>query len=342
MLTNSESTNTPYSSFHQSSSRAPQFPTTRSLPQLAHSDPLTLTPAPRGVQSHGILSPTVNVVPHPAVSRRGMEWRGMAAELVQATSHDRVQYTFRSSALLLAAYEEGVRRDGESYVEGLARSTLRDVAKKLTFVPSGHEYREWHDPRTLTRVAYFYFDPSEFENELEADGLVPLAPRLLFEDAAIWSTARKLSQAIQCAGAANRLYVEALGIVLLHELIRLNRGAPSGDTHIRGGLAPWQQRVVTTYIEEHLAEQISLATLAGLVRLSTYYFCRAFKQSFGMPPHRYHTERRMDQAKAMLAKRKQSVTEIGMLLGFSETSSFTAAFRKITGQTPTGYQRTLG
>ena len=46
---------------------------------------------------------------------------------------------------------------------------------------------------------------------------------------------------------------------------------------------------MTGYIEEHLAEPISLATLAELVGLSTYHFCRAFKQSVGMPPHRYHT-----------------------------------------------------
>jgi hypothetical protein len=43
------------------------------------------------------------------------------------------------------------------------------------------------------------------------------------------------------------------------------------------------------YIEGHLAEHISLATLAQLVRLSPHYFCRAFKQSFGLPPHRYPT-----------------------------------------------------
>jgi len=125
------------------------------------------------------------------------------------------------------------------------------------------------------------------------------------------------------------------------QLIRLNRGVPRNEAPVRGGLAAWQQRVVTSYVEEHLPEQIPLAALAGLARLSTYYFCRAFKQSFGVPPHRYHTSRRIEQAKVMLAARKHSVTEIGLTLGFSDTSSFTAAFRKITGQTPSSYQRSL-
>src|ERR1700716_4406370 len=85
-------------------------------------------------------------------------------------------------------------------------------------------------------------------------------------------------------------------------------GGPPPGAPARGGLAAWQQRTVAAYIEEHLAEQIPLGTLAQLVRLSPYYFCRAFKQSFGIPPHRYHTGRRIEHAKILLAGRKLSVT----------------------------------
>jgi AraC family transcriptional regulator len=60
-----------------------------------------------------------------------------------------------------------------------------------------------------------------------------------------------------------------------------------------------------------------------------------------VPPHRYLTSRRIERAKVLLAGRKLSVTEIGMSVGFSETSSFTAAFRKLTGETPTEYRRSL-
>jgi AraC family transcriptional regulator len=293
-------------------------------------------------QSVAASLPAVNVTPNHLVARRGMKWRGMAVEFLQATSHDRIECSFRSPVHMLAVYQHGTRREGESYVEGLPRSTLRDMTKKLIFVPASHDYREWHEPRTLPGVTYFYFDPAELQAEFEADTAhIAFAPRLLFEDATIWNTAAKLKQAIDARDGASRLYVEALGVVLVHELIRLNRGVARNEAPVRGGLAGWQQRVVTSYVEEHLPEQIPLATLAGLARLSTYYFCRAFKQSFGVPPHRYHTSRRIEQAKVMLAARKHSVTEIGLTLGFSDTSSFTAAFRKITGQTPSSYQRTL-
>jgi AraC family transcriptional regulator len=95
------------------------------------------------------------------------------------------------------------------------------------------------------------------------------------------------------------------------------------------------------HIEEHLDEQISLATLAELTRLSRFYLCRAFKQSFGLPPHRYHMSRRIERAKMLLVQPSPSVTEIGLALGFNETSSFTASFRKATGLTPTAYHRSF-
>jgi AraC family transcriptional regulator len=297
----------------------------------------------RDDQPRGACAPMVNIAPHRTVSRSKMMWRGIGIELVKSATQERMDYAFHSSSHLLVAYQQGVRRNGESYVDGLPRSTLRDVAKKLTLVPAGHRYREWHEPRTPTSVTYFYFDPSELEiDSSQRFAGVSLSPRLFFEDLTIWNTVEKLRQAVDVADKVNGLYVEALGTVLLHEILRLNRGNSRAEAMVKGGLAAWQQRIVTAYIDENLCEQVSLTTLARLARLSTFHFSRAFKQSFGVPPHRYLTNRRVERAKMMLAERKHSVTEIGLAVGFSETSSFTAVFRKITGQTPSRYHRALG
>jgi len=81
--------------------------------------------------------------------------------------------------------------------------------------------------------------------------------------------------------------------------------------------------------------------LADVVKLSSYHFVRAFKQSFGLPPHRYLSSLRMQRAKSLLANPDMSVTQVGFNLGFSDTSSFTTTFRKHTGLTPTAYRRNL-
>ena len=56
----------------------------------------------------------------------------------------------------------------------------------------------------------------------------------------------------------------------------------------------------------------------------------------------YQTDRRVECAKLLLARPAVSVTDVGLTMGFCDTSSFSAAFRKATGFSPTGYQRTLG
>src|SRR6185312_1053728 len=108
---------------------------------------------------------TVKVSPSDLVTRRAIAVGGMVAELIEATSHDRIEYRHRSSSHMLVAYEQGARSEGETFVDGTARSMLRDFGQKLTFVPAGHEYFEWHRPRTPTRVLYLYFDPALLNGE---------------------------------------------------------------------------------------------------------------------------------------------------------------------------------
>jgi AraC family transcriptional regulator len=315
-------------------------------PTTPRSRSVDLEPANRtvasGARTTAAAGPLVSITPQHAVARRAEAWSGIAAEIVRTTSKEPIEYRFKAPVHLLIVYERGVRQDGETFIENLPRSTLQDVSHKLTVVPAGHEYRESLHPRIPTSQMYVYVDPAAAlldDERVSPDR--PLQPRLFFEDANLWCTAIKLKRALEAAETGCQLYAEALGTVIAHELTQAGRSAGRKNEFVRGGLASWQQRVVTTYIEDHLAESISLATLADMARLSSYYFCRAFKQSLGMPPHRYHMSRRIERAKALLTERGHSVTEIGLSLGYSDTSSFTAAFRRTTGMTPRDYSRSL-
>jgi len=155
----------------------------------------------------------------------------------------------------------------------------------------------------------------------------------------LWATAEKLTHEIERGAQTDRLYVEALSLVLVSELARHNRQNLGVEEQNRGGLAAWQQRAVDETIETHLAEPLSLVDLAGQVRLSPRHFARAFKQTFGQPPHQYHLARRIERAKALLGSREMSVTEIAVSLGFADTSAFSTTFRRFAGGTPRDYRR---
>ena len=285
----------------------------------------------------------VQVSPPDAVSRRTSSGSGMAVEIVQVNRRGRIDYHYCAPLHMLVLHERGVRQEGCTTIEGLPKSTLQDCSRKLTFVPVGHKYHDWYEPRTLSRMVFFYFNPTVLATSPEVGrSSLSLAPRLFFEDSALLETALKVSALIESGGSDHRPYLEALGVVLAHELIRINTGPNSAQTLLHGGLAAWQRRKSVAYIEEHLAESISLSALARLAGLSACYFCRAFRQSFGVPPQRYQLMQRIERAKTLLAKRAASVTDVSLTVGYNDTSAFCTAFRRVTGLTPSTYRRNFG
>jgi AraC family transcriptional regulator len=303
------------------------------------SSPMTGPPRPEFVASE---LPTVDFSPAEIVRYRTAHWRGVQANTVQIISHEPFEYSFRQEYHLLIAVEQGVRYDGETFVEGLPTSTMRNYSNKLILVPAGRKFFGAQNPRLLTRSICLYIDPRMVvvDPELRFDE-ADLKPGLLFENEALWQTVLKLKGQIGSGDPADRMYADALGGLLAHELLRLYGTIQSSRPTYRGGLAPWQQRRVVEFIEQHLAEDISLDALAELVRLSPYHFLRSFKRSLGEPPHRYWTARRIERAKTLLANPGASITEVAFQVGFSGTSAFSAAFRRITGQTATNYRRSL-
>jgi AraC family transcriptional regulator len=295
------------------------------------------------VSLSGIRSSSASIVeisPPDIARRRLANWGAIQADNVRIVRRETFEYGFQARRHLLIAYERAERNDGETLIEGLPKSTLREFNCKLSFVPAGHRFYGWQTPRVLTRVSYFYID---FRNSLfdRAPGITgpTISPRLFFFDQAVWDTALKLKAEVGNADPSSREYAEALSLVLMQELMRLERTTSTSVRQLRGGLPVWRQKHLAEFIEEHLAEEISLTALAELADLSLYHFARAFTQSFGMPPHRYHMARRMDRARSLLQMPALSVTQIGVQIGFRETSSFTRAFRRFTGLTPTEYRR---
>jgi len=287
----------------------------------------------------------VRFTPSDIAHRDVTHWTGIDAESIELLRREPYEYQLKTSCHLLVMAEHAERDDGETEVEGLPTSTLRKFSGMLSFVPRGHRLSGWQKPRVLTRVTYFYIDPSgPLLDPALRFAETEFKPRLFFHDPALWAIASKLKAQADNPAPGQQQYAEALGILLAHELLRLNndgeQGAPNETGYVRGGLAAWQKTRVSDYVEEHLAESVRLSQLAEAVRLSPFHFSRAFKQSFGLPPLRYVTSRRIERAKTLLAG-DAPITQVGVAVGFGETSAFTTAFRRHTGVTPTAFRRGL-
>jgi len=102
----------------------------------------------------------------------------------------------------------------------------------------------------------------------------------------------------------------------------------------RNGLSRERLQRVRDYIETHLDDRLTLTVLAEVACLSPYHFSRSFKQAVGIGPQRYVMRRRLERAKTLMRRTKQTLAAIAQETGFADQSHLTSIFRRETGLTP--------
>jgi AraC-like DNA-binding protein len=88
-----------------------------------------------------------------------------------------------------------------------------------------------------------------------------------------------------------------------------------------------------------LAGDPSISQVADECGLSASYFVRAFKQTTGVPPHRWLTKQRVERAKELLQDLGQELSDIAQLCGFVDQSHFTRVFSRSEGYSPGRWRR---
>ena len=96
---------------------------------------------------------------------------------------------------------------------------------------------------------------------------------------------------------------------------------------------------ITRYLQEHLAEEVSLSVLAEEFHLSAQYISQLFKNEIGVGFLAYLTNIRMERAKQLLLSTSLSIAEVSEQSGYSDYRVFTKVFKKSEGITPSQYRR---
>jgi AraC-like DNA-binding protein len=136
-------------------------------------------------------------------------------------------------------------------------------------------------------------------------------------------------------GTARMLTARAQAVLLEMELAQARRpGRPQ-----RVEQATWQARRVAEHVERQLADTITVGQRAGIARISTAHFSRAFRGSFGMSPRTFLQRRRVAAPKRMMSETAMPLAEIAYAWGLCDQAHLSPGFERAAGTSPMRWRR---
>ena len=234
-----------------------------------------------------------------------------------------------------------VRLDWRSPESDTLRS--QPIVRGVVHIKSAGEtfWQRWGLPADVLVIAFerdFFTDLSH----QAADAEIDLIGELGVTDRRLAELTGLFDEELREDGANGRFYVENLGAALAAYLVRRRTHKLTAASYqSRIALAPLRLRRIIEYIDAHLTDDLGLTELSEIAGLNPHHFAHAFKQSVGMPPHRYIVEHRVEKARRLLEDRRQSIADIATACGFANQSHFTEHFRRVVGVTPAKYRRSL-
>jgi AraC-like DNA-binding protein len=159
-------------------------------------------------------------------------------------------------------------------------------------------------------------------------------------DAAISTLGSLLLPALSHPDQANRLFVDHVLLAVGVHIAQTYGGMRPMSRPVQGRLAPWQERRAKEMIAANL-DGVPVKELARECRLSTAHFCRAFRRSVGVAPHKWLIEQRIMLSKEKLRDDRLSLSDVALECGFSDQSHLSREFKRTVGVSPGAWRRAL-
>jgi len=239
---------------------------------------------------------------------------------------------------VIMTYPTGVqrleRRAGKSVAIGTARSGV------VTIIPAGSSAR-WDIPGPVD-VVQLYLPHATLERVArEADAPIPgdLLERTGHLDPVTSGLLMSGADVLEGNAVLDALFRQRLTDIIATRILAAHIGEPTTIEPIIGGLAPHALRRAIERLRSDSDSDVSLAALASDAGLSRFHFCRAFKESTGLSPHSWLRQHRLEQAMNTLRDTDIPIATVAAELGYASQTAFAAAFRRLTGETPSDWRR---
>jgi AraC family transcriptional regulator len=210
----------------------------------------------------------------------------------------------------------------------------------VIIIPEGSSSR-WDIPKPVD-VVQLYLPHTTLKRVSDEAGIttpIDLLERTAHPDPVTSRLLVSAADVVQGNEALDALFRQQLTDLLATRVLAAHTGSPTTIRPAVGGLSP---KLLLRAIERLRSESdtdVSLAALASDAGLSRFHFCRAFKESTGLSPHAWLRRHRLKQAMNLLRDSDASIVSVAAELGYASQTAFAAAFRKLTGESPSDWRR---
>lgn len=203
-------------------------------------------------------------------------------------------------------------------------------------------HSHWRWTREI-EVTHLYLSPTQlarvannvFERDIQD---VELCDVLKADDPSLAEMVRNLAEEVQAPGVGGRLYADAIMNQACVHILRNYANVVFKQDTANGQLSGRQKRQLLEYMHAHIAANMLLEDLAQVAGLSVYHFARRFRASFGVPPHEFIINLRLEAAMRLLRSCDEALNAVAAHCGFSDQSHMTRLFRKRVSVTPGQYR----
>jgi AraC family transcriptional regulator len=189
---------------------------------------------------------------------------------------------------------------------------------------------------TISRWCGVIAQPAKLKALIGTDSAVE--PVIGLQDEILGPVMQSICAEVLQGGNSGARFADAMMMLMATQLLRLFGAANLAP---KGGISGRQLRIVMDHVDRHLEHEIAVADLSQIAGLSEAHFSRAFKQTAGVSPHKFITERRLERAKRLLADTPDSLIQIALACGFADQAHFSSSFQQAFGVSPSALRKTL-
>jgi AraC family transcriptional regulator len=227
------------------------------------------------------------------------------------------------------------RRAGQSHTGSAVHGDI-DIIPALT--PAHWEMHDQNDTALILSLPSTLIHTVAEQHGFDSNR-VAITNRFQIRDPQLENICWALKSEMESSFPSGRLYVDSLAISVASRLVASYSSIAQPPPAVNGGLGGRRLKQTLAFIEEHLADDLSLTRIASIAGISASHFKTLFRQSTGLPVHQYVTQRRIERAKDLLLQGHLSIAEIAFTTGFSHQSHLARHLRRSAGLSPRAMQR---